>query len=221
MLEASSSPVHMTRAYGQFRQGRTGRRGKLVQVEPRLSITASSADEWIPVRPGTEGVFALGVAGVLVSEGLYDREFVLERTPGSRTRRAPARPANGLRSLLARHYSLERVAAETGVSVDVILRIAREFAGARSGLAIGPRKGPLLPGQLFDHLAAHVLNALAGNVDGPGGVLVPEEAPLAAWPELPPDAIAKEGRGRPRLDAAGGTTPRSWPRTPSGSRTRS
>ena len=205
MLEASSSPVHMTRAYGQFRQGRTGRRGKLVQVEPRLSITASSADEWIPVRPGTEGVFALGVAGVLVSEGLFNRDFVLERTRGFEDGAGSGEGGgDGLRSLLARHYSLERVAAETGVSVDVILRIAREFAGARSSLAIGPRKGPLLPGQLFDHLAAHVLNALAGNVDGPGGVLVPEEAPLAAWPELPPDAIAKEGRARPRLDGAGG-----------------
>ena len=205
MLEASSSPVHMTRAYGQFRQGRTGRRGKLVQVEPRLSITASSADEWIRVRPGTEGVFALGVAGVLVSEGLYNRDFVLERTHGFEDATGSgARGGEGLRSLLARHYTLERVAVETGVSVDVILRIAREFAGARSSLAIGPRKGPLLPGRLFDHLAAHVLNALAGNVDGPGGVLVPEEAPLATWPELPPDALAQEGRGRPRLDAAGG-----------------
>ncbi len=206
ILEASSSPVHTARAYGQFRQGRTGRRGKFVQVEPRLSITASSADEWIAVRPGTEGIFALGVAGVLVSEGLYNRDFVLERTQGFEDM-APARGGvrDGLRSLLARHYTLERVAGETGVSVDVILRVAREFAAARSSLAIGPRKGPLLPGRLFDHLAAHVLNALAGNVDGPGGLLVPEDAPLAPWPPLPSDPVAEAGRRRPRLDAAGTT----------------
>jgi len=204
MLEASSSPVHMARAYGQFRQGRTGRRGKFVQVEPRLSITASSADEWIPVRPGTEGVFALGVAGVLVSEGLYNRDFLIERTRGFEdTTGAGGAVRDGLRSLLARHYTLEQVAGETGVSVDVILRIAREFAAARSRLAVGPRKGPLLPGRLFDHLAAHVLNALAGNVDAAGGVLVPEEAPLAPWPELPSDPVAEVGRRRPRLDAAG------------------
>jgi len=203
MLEASSSPVHTARAYGQFRQGRTGRRGKFVQVEPRLSITASSADEWIPVRPGTEGVFALGVAGVLVSEGLYNREFLFERTRGFEdTTEAGGAVHEGLRSLLARYYTLDQVAARTGVSVDVVLRVAREFAAARSSLAVGPRKGPLLPGRLFDHLAAHVLNALAGNVDGPGGVLVPEEAPLAAWPELPSDPVAQAGRGRPRLDAA-------------------
>jgi len=194
MLEASPSPVHSARAYGEFRQGRTGRRGKLVHVEPRLSLTGASADEWIAVRPGTEGVFALGVAGVLVSEGLYDRDFVLERTVGFET----------LREQLEREYTLERVSADTGVSVNVVLRIAREFAAADAGLAIGPRKGPLLPGRLEGHLAAHVLNALAGNVDEPGGLLVPEDVPLAPWPELPSDPVAAAGRARPRLDGAGG-----------------
>ena len=200
LLEASSSPVHAARAYGEFRQGRTGRRGKLVQVAPRLSTTAASADEWIAVRPGTEGIFALGVAGVIVAEGLYDKEFVLERTAGFEQAR-DGRPS--LRSLLEQHYGLERVALETGVSVNVILRIAREFAAARGRLAVGPRRGPLLPGRLFDHLAAQVLNALTGSVDTPGGVLVPEEVPLAPWPSLPRDPIAAAGRAKPRLDDAG------------------
>jgi len=205
LLEAWSSPVHMTRAYGEFRQGRMGRRGKLVHVEPRLSVTASSADEWIAVRPGTEGVFALGLAGVIVSEDLHNRDFVLARTLGlEESHDAQGRVRPGLRALLERHYGLERVAGETGVSVNVILRIAREFAGARSSVAIGPRKGPLLPGQLFDHLAAQVLNALVGSLDTPGGVLVPEDVPLASWPALPADAAAAEGRKRPRIDGAGG-----------------
>ena len=50
----------------------------------------------------------------------------------------------------------------------MILRIAREFAAARSRLAVGPRRGPLLPGRVFDHLAAQVLNALAGASTRPG-----------------------------------------------------
>lgn len=194
LLEASSSPVHAMRAYGEFRQGSTGRRGKLVQVEPRLSVTGASADEWIAVRPGNENVFALGVASVLVSEGLYDREFVIERTRGF----------DELRALLERDYSLERVTSETGIPVNTILRIAREFAAGRSSLAVGPRKGPLLPGPLVDHVAAHVLNALVGNLDAPGGVLVPEDTPLVSWPALAADPIAQKGRARPRLDGAGG-----------------
>lgn len=195
LLEAESSPVHMARAYGAFRQGRTGRRGKLVHVEPRLSITGASADEWIAVRPGSEGTFALGLAAVLVSEDLYDRQFVAEHTAGF----------EALRGLLGTGYGLERVAADTGVSVNVVLRIAREFAAARSSLAVGPRRGPLLPGPVSDHLAAHALNALVGNVDAPGGVLVAEPAPPAAWPPVRADAVAEAGRRKPRLDGASRT----------------
>jgi anaerobic selenocysteine-containing dehydrogenase len=197
-LEASGSPVHAMRAYGRFRQGRIGRRGKFIQVEPRLSITGSSADEWIAVKAGTEGLFALGVAGVLVSEGLYNRDFILERTSGFED--SAGKP--GFRSLLAKHYGLETVSSETGVPVDVILRVAREFAAARRSLAIGPRRGPLLSGRPFDHLAVQALNALAGNVDAPGGLLVPEDVPLAPWPELARDPTGERGRRRPRLDGA-------------------
>ncbi|MFQ5791470.1 MAG: molybdopterin-dependent oxidoreductase, partial [Acidobacteriota bacterium] len=205
LLEAWSSPVYTMRAYGEFRQRRAGRRGKLVQVEPRLSITGAAADEWLRVQPGTEGVLALGVAQVLVTEGLYDQEFVIHRTVGFEDYRDGAgNLREGLRTVLERDYSLERVSAETGVSVNTILRIAREFAASRSPLAVGSRKGPLLPGALLDHLAAQWLNALAGNIDGAGGVLVTEEVPLPSWPALPDDPIAEAGLKSPRLDGAGG-----------------
>jgi anaerobic selenocysteine-containing dehydrogenase len=205
LLEASSSPVHTMRAYGEFRQGRAGRRGKLVQVEPRLSITAASADEWISIVPGTDGIFALGVAAVLVSESLYDRDFVRERTLGfDEYRDAEGRSHEGLRAILERDYSLESVAARTSVPVDTILRIAREFAGSRAPLAMGPRQGPLLPGTLLGHLASQYLNALVGNIDQPGGLLVSEEMPPPPWPELPPDPVAARGLSRSRLDQSDG-----------------
>jgi anaerobic selenocysteine-containing dehydrogenase len=216
LLEAWSSPVHTTRAYGHFRQGRTGRRGKLVQVEPRLSITAASADEWIAVRPGTEGVFGLGVAAVIVAEGLYDREFVAEHTVGLEdVAGAAGDRQRGVRALLERDYSLERVAEETGVSANVILRVSRELAAARRSVSVGPRRGPLLAGALHGHLAAQTLNALLGSIDSPGGVLVAEEAPLPPWPRLPEDAVARRGRERPRLDGTGSGGSSSLPFLPS------
>ena len=205
LLEASSSPVHTMRGFGEFRHGTSGRRGKLVHAGPRLSMTAASADEWIPVRDGTEGLLALGIAAVLVAENLYDREFVtrhgrgFEDAVGTDGSFQP-----GLRSLLSADFPLERVARECGVSVNLILRIAREFAAARPGVAIGPTGGSLLSGGLLDHLAAHVLNGLVGSVDGPGGMLLPEEAPIGAWSALPDDSLAAAGLQRPRLDGAGG-----------------
>jgi anaerobic selenocysteine-containing dehydrogenase len=201
LLEAWSSPVHMMRAYGEFRQGRPGRRGKLVHLEPRLSITGSSADEWIGIRPGTEGIVALGIARVMLVEDLYDHQFVHERCAGF----FEGNPDGGSSpedfwSYLDENFTLERVAAITGVEGDTLLRLAREFADARGQLAVGPKKGPLLPGALFDHLAVQMLNAMVGNIDSAGGSLLPEIVPPAGWEELPEDPISTAGLNQPRLD---------------------
>src|SRR5208282_1850920 len=61
-----NSPVAQSIAYGMMRKGRPGQRGKFIQVEPRISQTGASADEWIPCKPGTEGVFALSLAHVIL-----------------------------------------------------------------------------------------------------------------------------------------------------------
>jgi anaerobic selenocysteine-containing dehydrogenase len=54
-----NTPVAQTAAYGRMRQGRPGVRGTFVQVEPRMSLTGASADEWVPIRSGTEGLLGL------------------------------------------------------------------------------------------------------------------------------------------------------------------
>lgn len=110
LLESSESPVFTMHAFGDFRQGRSGRRGKFVHVGPRLSITAAVADEWVPVRQGTEGVLALGLAGVLVAEGLYDKEFVLRHTHGFEdSPGADGKLEPGLRRLLKREIGRAHV----------------------------------------------------------------------------------------------------------------
>ncbi|MBM3946834.1 MAG: 4Fe-4S ferredoxin, partial [SAR202 cluster bacterium] len=67
------NPVGYMRQYGQFRQGTGRKRGKLVQVESRFSMTAANADEWIPVKPGAEGALALSIAYVMIKDGKGDR----------------------------------------------------------------------------------------------------------------------------------------------------
>src|SRR5207244_5320471 len=106
---------------------------------------------------------------------------------------------DNLQEILASHFQLEKVAADTGVSVNVILRVARELAGARRGLVLPPDKGPLIGGRVYDHLAVHILNALAGNIDQPGGVLIADDVDFDAAPPAG-DAIAAAGHRRPRLD---------------------
>jgi anaerobic selenocysteine-containing dehydrogenase len=53
------------------------RRGaRLVVVDPRRVGLAHRADEWLPVRPGTDGALALAIAHVMIERGWFDEEFV-------------------------------------------------------------------------------------------------------------------------------------------------
>ena len=62
------------------RFGRNLGKMKLVVLDPRLSETATKAHEWIPIRPGTDLAFLLAMANVIVSEGLYDEEYLAKYT---------------------------------------------------------------------------------------------------------------------------------------------
>jgi anaerobic selenocysteine-containing dehydrogenase len=56
---------------------------KLVVVDPRCSNAAAIADEWVPIRPGTDGALVLAMMNVLINElGLYDREFLRRLSNG-------------------------------------------------------------------------------------------------------------------------------------------
>src|SRR6185369_9368624 len=59
------SPVSQMAGYAKMRGGRPGIRGTLIQVEPRMSLTGASADEWVAIKPGTEAVLAFGLANAL------------------------------------------------------------------------------------------------------------------------------------------------------------
>ena len=58
------------------------RGAKLVVIDPRRVGFASKADQWLRVRPGSDGALALGIAAVMVDEGLFDRAFVRDWTNG-------------------------------------------------------------------------------------------------------------------------------------------
>ncbi|NOQ13875.1 MAG: molybdopterin-dependent oxidoreductase [Methyloprofundus sp.] len=53
---------------------------KIVVIDPRLSTTASKADEWIPIRPGKDVVLILGLARLLIQQNTIDEEFLLSTT---------------------------------------------------------------------------------------------------------------------------------------------
>src|SRR4029077_15493437 len=52
----------------------------VIVVDPRRAGAAARADQWLRVRPGTDGALALGLASVMLAEGRYDRDFVRDWT---------------------------------------------------------------------------------------------------------------------------------------------
>jgi molybdopterin-containing oxidoreductase family molybdopterin binding subunit len=54
---------------------------RLVVVDPVLSTPAAQADEWVPIRPGTDAALALSMMNVLINElDLYDAEYLTRYT---------------------------------------------------------------------------------------------------------------------------------------------
>lgn len=53
---------------------------KFVIIDPKLSDSAAWCDEWIPIKPASDDIFALTIANILIKEKLYDENFLLKYT---------------------------------------------------------------------------------------------------------------------------------------------
>jgi anaerobic selenocysteine-containing dehydrogenase len=145
-LETWLSPVAYTRGYSRMRKQQ--KRGYLVQFEPRMSQTAAKADEWIPLKSGTEGMVALAI-GRLSAEvrgAALPRAFVDVDVAG--------------------------VAEESGVPVETLLHLAELLAGAERPLAIPGGAALSHTNGMATGEAVLALNAMAGNFGQPGGVFL-------------------------------------------------
>ncbi|MCF8093858.1 MAG: molybdopterin-dependent oxidoreductase [Desulfobacteraceae bacterium] len=180
-----------------------GKKSNLVQVEPRLSDTAAMANQWIAAKPGTESALALGIAHVIVRDNLYNKNFINNHCFGFEDWEDKNGKAHqGYRSLL-RQYPPAKVAETTGIDKGTIESLARGFARAKRPVAIGGRGGHLASGGLDEALAVQALNALVGNINQPGGVVVVPEPDYLSWSEMKTDKTASEGLRQPRIDEAG------------------
>ena len=54
--------------------------GRFIAINPVRSGYAAIADEWIPIKPGTDGALFLALTNEIIKQGLYDRDFVVNQT---------------------------------------------------------------------------------------------------------------------------------------------
>ncbi len=169
------------------------KKGTLVQIEPRLSNTAAKADQWIPVKPGTESMLALGLAGVIINESLYNKKFVTKYSSGF----------DQFSQFVTTNFKIGNVARQTGVEKSKITALARKFARAQKPLALCGKGKGTTPGSMGEFFATHALNALVGNINRDGGVWALPESEYIKWPGPEIDEIASKGLKHDRIDGAG------------------
>jgi anaerobic selenocysteine-containing dehydrogenase len=192
MVESSRPLSRFLRKWGKFRREKANRT-KVVVINPRYSVTAAKADEWIPINPGTDGALAMAIVHVIISEGLYNKTFVKDWTMGF----------DSYKNLVLSQYSPKDASKITGMEPEVIQRIAREFAQTQPALALRGKESINWPDGSFTSYSIFCLNALVGSIDVPGGVIYQENPGYKEMPRLVEDEIARKGKGRPILDFRG------------------
>ena len=129
-------------------------------IETHKTETATAiADKTVLVRPGTDGALALGLMHVLVRDGLVDRSFIATQVQGFEQLEAEVLP----------RYTPGKVAAITGVSVEVLTELAHVYGNAKAPFI---RQGSGLYRYGNGAMTARLITclpALVGAMAKPGG----------------------------------------------------
>lgn len=164
---------------------------RVVIVDPRLNNTGVFATDWVPIRPGADIAFLLGIANVLVTRDLYDHAFVEQSAVGF-----PEFAAQ------VTEYTPEWAEGICDVPADTIVEIAESLAAAAPACAIEPSWraafGCAYQNSFETARAVCAVNALLGCWGQKGGALI-TSSPKAGdvdpvkFPEVPKPAAKRLG----------------------------
>ena len=157
------------------------RGARLVVLDPIFTADAAKADWWIPVKPGGDTAFFLGMCHHLVARGIYNKEFVDKWVRDGDLEKFKAYIAD---------KTPEAMSKICGVPAADIKELAEECAVAPA-VGVDSFKGIML-GQALDFGHAWtIFLALTGNYDNPGGQPLPDLTPMS--PVLPAPGGANLG----------------------------
>ena len=158
----SANPMYSCAPSAEILFNRKDAGMKLIVVDPRLTPTAALADVHLRLRPGTDGALALGLANVIVSENLHDKEFIEKYSCGFSEYKE-----------LIRQFTPERTSELTGVPAAKIIEAARMYATVKPA-AFMPAAQAVVhhTNGVQNYRAAMMLIGLTGNFDVQGGNVV-------------------------------------------------
>ncbi len=150
---------------------------RVICIDPRMSMSATAlADEWIPIRPGTDAALMSAMAYVIISEDLHDKDFISRCCIGFDANQMPAGCENeesyhdyifGTRD--GQPKTPRWAEALTGIPHETISRIAREYGSIKPAMLY---QGYGMQRRAYGEQAVTggcVLAAITGNVGISGG----------------------------------------------------
>lgn len=191
---------------------------KVTVVDVHLNTTGSAADRLLLTKPGTDGALALAMAHVIMTKGLWDRDFVGDFADGvNRFKTGEAIDASfnekwTLGVLEWWNVELKDRTPEwaekiTSIPAKDIIAVAREFATTKPAVALFERGASAHTNGVYNGMAIHALNALTGNMFAKGGLRGYQMK--TAWAKLPihhedyiDDYAKSPERKKPRIDMA-------------------
>ena len=133
----------------------------LIVIDPRFTKTASKADIYVQLRPGTDGALALGMMNVIIEEGLYDEAFVSNWTIGFEELKKQVKD-----------YSPENVAKITDLPKEQIIEISRVYATTKPASILEGNGLDQHTNVVQSVRALACLMSITGNVGIPGGNII-------------------------------------------------
>ncbi len=149
-------------------RARVDRGVKMVTFDVRLSNTAAKSDEWIPIKPGTDGAVVFAMCNVVMQNGLYDKSFFKFIKATENKDASTDEKITALKSHLAK-YTPEWAEKISGVSASKIKSLAIEFAKTKPAVLVSMRGAIAHYNGNETERACQILASITGNINNPGG----------------------------------------------------
>lgn len=193
-------------------------RGTLIAVDPRMSTSTAKAHEWLPIKPGEDGALASAIAHVLLTEGMWSKEFVGDFKEGKNLFKSGVTVDEAAFEEKQTHgmikwWNIELkdktpawAAKKSLIPAKQIIRVARTMgkAGSACGVWMGPGVA-MSPRGTYASMAVYALNGILGSIETEGGVFQSSSVPVEKFPKSDDfiDELAKHhGHGK-KIDGRG------------------
>ncbi|KJS03765.1 MAG: formate dehydrogenase [Desulfobulbaceae bacterium BRH_c16a] len=140
---------------------------KIIVIDPVRTALANRADLWLQIKPGHDGLLAMAMIHVIISEKLYESDFVDRYTVGFAELKKTAA-----------QYSPRAVSEQLWLTAEQIRLVSHIYATAKPASIIDGN-GLDMHREVFQSTRAiAMLRALTGNLDKPGGDALPKPVPV-------------------------------------------